>query len=179
MSSDVLPPIGVVRTVSKTGRENILDRLFEPSDGLRSLCEHLLQESSFDSYDSMIAKIQDKLKYLLDSPREDDTQTLDAILRSHPRLGEKKIESKQSQAEQAQLASSDMSDEEKLAKMNAAYEQTFPGLRYVVFVDGRSRLEILSNMEARIDQADIQSERERAIKAMCEIASDRAHKSGR
>ena len=36
---------------------------------------------------------------------------------------------------------------QEIKELNAAYEKTFPGLRYVVFVNGRSRHEIMDNMQ--------------------------------
>ena len=45
-----------------------------------------------------------------------------------------------------------------------------------VFVNGRDRSTILDDMQARIDRKDITLERAEAIKAMCQIAADRARK---
>ena len=72
-----------------------------------------------------------QLSDLAESSSTSDTQWLEKILGAHPRLGEKKIDSAQSQTEQAQLASGHETGQDKLSEMNALYEQTFPGLRYV------------------------------------------------
>ena len=125
----------------------------------------------------MIGKIKYELGVLLASSSNHNVHTLDLILNSHPRLGGKKIESPQSQVEQAQLAAPNEVEGARIAEMNALYEQTFPGLRYVVFVNGRPRSEILRNMKIRIDRSNIKMERVEAIEAMCDIASDRARKS--
>jgi 2-oxo-4-hydroxy-4-carboxy--5-ureidoimidazoline (OHCU) decarboxylase len=45
-----------------------------------------------------------------------------------------------------------------------------------VFVDGRDRPTILKDMRARIDRNNAGIERAEAIKAMCQIAADRARK---
>ncbi|KAL9129517.1 MAG: hypothetical protein Q9217_002041 [Psora testacea] len=178
MTSYILPPIGILPILPISERAKILDHLFEPSEPLRILCEPLLNGTSFSSYDDMISQIQVRLEDLLTSSTDNDTcNSLDQILGSHPRLGGKIIKSTQSQAEQARLSSPNEPEDVKLAEMNALYEQKFPGLRYVVFVKGRSRGEILNNMRVRIDRANFKMEREEAITAMCEIASDRAHKS--
>jgi len=113
---------------------------------------------------------------LSESPSTSDTEWLDKILGAHPRLGEKKVDSAQSQAEQAQLNTRGEEEATKLRNLNAEYEKTFPGLKYVVFVDGRSRSIIMENMRSRIDRGDIKLERAEAIKAMCDIAADRAVK---
>lgn len=60
----------------------------------------------------------------------------------YPRLGDKKVESAQSVAEQAKLGGY----REELAKLNDKYEKAFPGLRYVVFVNGCGRPEIMDDM---------------------------------
>ncbi len=45
-----------------------------------------------------------------------------------------------------------------------------------VFVNGRDRPTILEDMRARIDRNDAGLERADTIKAMCQIAADRARK---
>lgn len=45
-----------------------------------------------------------------------------------------------------------------------------------VFVDGRDRSTIMKDMQARIERDDVVLERADAIKAMCQIAADRAQK---
>ena len=179
MASYKLPPIERVPLLSDSARADLLDCLFEPSESLHTICNDLLRRRSFDSYHTLIWNIRHKLESLLKTSSESDLLLLDETLGSHPRLGEKTIKSTQSQAEQAQLASHDDNETLRLAEMNALYEKTFPGLRYVVFVNGRPRSVILEDMQSRIDRGDIVTERAEAIIAMCEIASDRAHKQGR
>ena len=79
----------------------------------------------------MIASIGVQLTDLADSSSTSDSKWLESILGAHPRLGEKKIDSTQSKAEQAQLALDDGTGQDKLSELNALYERTFPGLRYV------------------------------------------------
>ncbi|KJZ76859.1 hypothetical protein HIM_03736 [Hirsutella minnesotensis 3608] len=87
-------------------------------------------------------------------------------------VGAKGVDSAQSAAEQANLAG----EGEELAALNAEYEARFPGLRYVVFVNGRGRPEIMRDMRARIDEGDYAKEVGAALQAMCDIAKDRASK---
>ena len=119
---------------------------------------------------------------LSESPSTSDIEWLDKILGAHPRLGEKKVESAQSKAEQAQLNTGSEEEAAKLRDLNAEYEKTFPGLKYVygdqdfgpsrlganaissVFVDRRSRPVIMENMLERIARGDIKLERTEAIK---------------
>ena len=95
---------------------------------------------------------------------------------SHPRLGAKKVESAQSQAAQAQLNTGGKEEAAKLRALNDEYEAKFPGLRYVVFVNGRSRPVIMENMRMRIDRGDGEEEEREAVRAMVDIAKDRARK---
>ncbi len=64
----------------------------------------------------------------------------------------------------------------ELDRLNAAYEERF-GFRYCVFVDGRSRAELLPGMAAALD-AGRPSEIGRAIDAVIDIARDRARRLG-
>ena len=60
----------------------------------------------------------------------------------------------------------------ELDRLNAAYEDRF-GFRYCVFVNGRSRAELLPGMAAALD-ASRPSEISRAVDAVIDIARDRA-----
>lgn len=51
----------------------------------------------------------------------------------------------------------------ELARLNEAYEAKFPGLRFVVFVNGRGRGEIMTIMRERIERGDWEAERDGAI----------------
>jgi hypothetical protein len=131
MTSYQLPPISGIPTLSTIERASILDALFEPCTALHTLSLDLLHTTSFDSYNDLIASIGVQLMDLSESLSTSDTDWLDNILGAHPRLGEKKVESAQSQAEQAQLNTGGEEEAAKLRSLNEAYERTFPGLKYV------------------------------------------------
>jgi 2-oxo-4-hydroxy-4-carboxy--5-ureidoimidazoline (OHCU) decarboxylase len=68
-----------------------------------------------------------------------------------------------------------------LAQLNDEYERLFPGLRYIIFVAGRSRAELLPEFERIVDEGrqgkrTWQSELDRAIDDIWRIAGDRASK---
>ncbi|KAI1174128.1 Oxo-4-hydroxy-4-carboxy-5-ureidoimidazoline decarboxylase [Nemania sp. FL0916] len=136
----------------------------------------------FTSYDSLIQHIGTLLHQLTISSSSPSSppaarEKLHSILGSHPRLGAKKVDSAQSRAEQAQLNAGGASDEaERLAALNREYEARFPGLRYVVFVNGRSRDVVMEDMRRRIDRGDIRAEEREGVQAMIDIALDRAGK---
>ncbi|KAK4977313.1 hypothetical protein LTR66_010779 [Elasticomyces elasticus] len=177
MNQSKLPPISSLQTLPTNDRALILDALFEPSQPLHTLSVELLHTQTFQSYDDLIATIGNQLSDLAESASTSDTRWLESILGAHPQLGAEKVESAQSAAEQAQLRGGDgEEDGERLRVLNEEYERVFPGLRYVVFVNGRSRDAVMEDMKARIERRDIKAERAAAIKAICEIAADRAQK---
>lgn len=131
MSAFQLPPTAGVPALSTVERAAVLDALFEPCTALHTLSLDLLHTKMFDSYNDLIASVGIQLTELSESPSISDTEWLDKILGAHPRLGEKKVESAQSQAEQAQLNTGGEEEATKLRNLNAKYEETFPGLKYV------------------------------------------------
>ncbi|CAF3438064.1 unnamed protein product [Fusarium graminearum] len=168
----LLPP-KELRIANETEQIKTLDLLFEPSPAIHSTLIPVLRESEYTSYPELIDACRSRLVSLASSssPTNPDA-TLLSILGSHPRLGAKKVESAQSAAEQANL----QGQGEELAKLNQEYEEKFPGLRYVVFVNGRGRPEIMENMKARISRGVFSKEVAEALQAMCDIAKDRASK---
>ena len=131
MSSFILPPIATVPALSTIERATVLDALFEPCTALHTLSLELLLTETFPSYNDLIASVGVQLTDLSESPSTSDIEWLEKILGAHPRLGEKKVESAQSQAEQAQLNTGGEEEATKLRELNEEYERTFPGLRYV------------------------------------------------
>jgi len=176
MSSFHLPPIEGLPTLSSVERALVLDALFEPCQSLHTLSLDLLHSTQFDSYSDLIAGVGMQLTELSQSPSTSDKEWLDKILAAHPRLGQKAVDSAQSKSEQAQLNTGGEEEATLLRDLNAEYEEKFPGLIYVVFVNGRSRPVIMDDMRRRIARGDIELERTEAIRAMCDIAVNRAAK---
>jgi len=131
MSDFKLPPVASVPSLSTDERTAILDALFEPCTALHTLSIDLLHTQTFESYNDLIASVGVQLTDLSESALKSDTVWLDKILGAHPRLGEKKVDSAQSRAEQAQLNTGGQEETAKLLELNEKYEETFPGLRYV------------------------------------------------
>ena len=84
-----------------------------------------------------------------------------AALATHPRIGEPSEE--QRGAEPEVLA--------ELARLNDEYERRF-GFEFVVFVDGRTRAELLPILRERLENTR-EEELETGLRALCEIARDR------
>lgn len=163
MSSYQLPLVSNISQLSTVDKVAVLDALFEPSTALHTLSLDSLHTKTFTSYNDLIQSIGSQLTELTGSTTSSDSEWLDRILGAHPRLGSKKVESAQSKQEQAQLNHGGIDEAKKLKALNDEYEATFPGLIYVVFVNGRGREEIMANMRWRIDRGDIRLERAEAI----------------
>lgn len=164
MAASKLPPIHTVPSLPAEDRASILDLLFEPAPQLHTLSLPLLHSETFASYPDLIAAVGAQLSALADSSSTSDTAWLNDILSSHPRLGAKKVDSAQSAAEQAKLQQGGAEEAEKLKVLNEEYEKAFPGLRYVVFVNGRGRGEIMEDMKSRIEGGTLDGERMGAIR---------------
>lgn len=125
-----IPPITILPALPPSAQIAVLSALFEPSDALQEIALPLLLSGGFGSYVAWIDVIGKQLRSLAESASSNDIRALDEILRAHPRLGEKKIQSIRSGAEQASLHGSP-DDEGRLRELNQRYEQVFPGLRYM------------------------------------------------
>lgn len=160
-----LPDVTTLATLPEETLTSVLDLLFEPSAELHTLALPTLRAITFTTYPELIDTIRDQLLVIAKSvhPSPSARKPLLSILGSHPRLGEKKVDSAQSAAEQAQLRAGAESEAAKLAALNVEYEAKFPGLRYVVFVNGRSRDIVMEDMRRRIDRGDPAAEEEEAI----------------
>ncbi|KAK0671317.1 Oxo-4-hydroxy-4-carboxy-5-ureidoimidazoline decarboxylase [Cercophora samala] len=181
-----LPAISSLPTLPDATLTSTLDLLFEPTSELHSLALPTIRTCSFASYDELIDTLRGQLLTIASEVQGDSEgkQKLYHVLGSHPRLGAPKAKqgekeeelSEQSKNEQKQLRGGDEKEATRLAELNEEYERAFPGLRYVVFVNGRGRGVIMEDMERRIKRGDIREEEKEGIQAMCDIAKDRATK---
>jgi 2-oxo-4-hydroxy-4-carboxy--5-ureidoimidazoline (OHCU) decarboxylase len=165
----------------------IFDILFEHTD---SLIEFTLKRKDIDfdiaklsSYHDLIELVRERLLQLI---KDDDRykSELSNIIAAHPKLGvPKQIQgelSELSKLEQKNLNDSQNNGpeiKEALIKLNDAYENKYKGLRFVCFVNGRNRVEIIGEMNDILNSSNSwNQEAERAINAMCDIALDRFQK---
>ena len=108
----------------------------------------------------------DAREVLLALPPEEQA----AALNAHPAIGDRSRLSARSAAEQG--SDDDPAVLAELARLNEAYEERH-GFRFVVFVDGRRRREILEVLRERIDRPTA-DELAAGIDALVSIAEDRA-----
>jgi 2-oxo-4-hydroxy-4-carboxy--5-ureidoimidazoline (OHCU) decarboxylase len=118
----------------------------------RQLSENELAEL-FEGHTRLVAQLaqlEDPLgqarKVLADAPEDEQIEALG----THPRIGQRVNISERAALEQG-------SDEDPvllaaLVKLNKTYEQKY-GFRFVVFVDGRPRAEILSVLRQRLQNS--------------------------
>ena len=171
--------------------EQILDQLFEPCRTLTNfLIPKIQNHQSFSSYNEVLEYCRNNLMSLLNNYKECNYEiekselhkTLCKIVSAHPRLGVPKDKisslSKDSQNEQKSLTEGDPNGElaQKLKLLNDKYEEAFPGLIFVVFVNGRSRDQIMKIMNERILNSTWINEVSIAFNEMVDIAFDRARK---
>ena len=176
-----LPNISDLHVYPDLDQAQLLDYLFEPSPAIHSTLLSVIRTALYSTYPSLIDACRERLVALAGAASSTttttittttattpDATTLLSILGSHPRLGEKKITSAQSAAEQAQL----QGEGEQLAVLNREYEDKFPGLRYVAFVNGRGRPVIMQDMRERITRGLFDKEVEAGVQVRMECCLD-------
>ncbi|KAH3685321.1 hypothetical protein WICPIJ_003673 [Wickerhamomyces pijperi] len=171
-----LPSISTLTTLPTEEQTTVLNHLFEPHSSIHKYLQPLLLTSNtYESYPDFINSCRSR--FLLLKPSSDLTKD---IISSHPRLGLPKDTvqiSSHSLAEQANLQSGTTeSDTLEFIKLNSAYESRYPGLRFVLFVNGRGKDEIKLLFKQRIQRNDYDMEVNEALNAMCDIALDRVKK---
>ena len=121
---------------------------------------------------AQLAGLEDPLgqarKVLADAPEEEQIEAL----ATHPRIGQRVNISETAAREQG--GDEDPTLLAALARLNKSYEQKF-GFRFVVFVDGRPRAEILSVMRQRL-QNSREDELAAGLDDLVAIALDRWRK---
>ncbi len=149
--------------------------LFEAAPGFIG---RLAEGRPYGSWAELFARA---IRLALDMPRDDQLELIDA----HPRIGappgsvsalsfveqgyDQESASAEAESERARIAA-------ELERLNREYETVF-GFRYVIFVAGRPRAQIVPLVEAAL-RADPDAERERALRDVVAIARDRGIKTG-
>jgi 2-oxo-4-hydroxy-4-carboxy--5-ureidoimidazoline (OHCU) decarboxylase len=179
MTTPSLPPPSTLPTLSDEALKSTLDLLFEPSPNLHAHVLPLFRLTRPTSYDDLISTVRVELQSLASASakggEDENMDLLYSILGSHPRLGEKKEEvvlSGLSSAEQRHLNQEENDAEaEELARLNREYEARFPGLRFVTWVRGRPRGEVMEEMRRRIARGDVREEERDNINVSFAFAS--------
>ena len=133
--------------------KDVLVALFEHSD---VLAQHLLPELLATQGDKPrvyhLADIESVLGRSMNVIRHWDPELQAQFVGGHPKIGETKNLSVLSSKEQSGGTSQPTPPEvlARLAHLNTCYEHVYPGLRYITFVNGRSRAVIAEEMEDKL-----------------------------
>jgi 2-oxo-4-hydroxy-4-carboxy--5-ureidoimidazoline (OHCU) decarboxylase len=142
--------------VRELPRKLSVDELAELFEGHTRLVERLAEiEHPLERADDVLVTLC----------HEDKVEALAA----HPAIGQRTGLSARSAAEQGADAEPEVLAE--LARLNTAYEERF-GFRFVVFVNGRPKAEILEVLRERIERS-VEEELETGCRALVAIARDR------
>jgi 2-oxo-4-hydroxy-4-carboxy--5-ureidoimidazoline (OHCU) decarboxylase len=132
---------------------DVLVTLFEHSDVLaRHLLPELLATQRDNPRADQLSEIENVLRRSMDIIRSWDPELRAHFVGGHPRIGETKNLSVLSSKEQSGGTSQPTPPEvlTRLTHLNACYEHVYPGLRYITFVNGRSRAVIAEEMEDKL-----------------------------
>ena len=121
-----------------------------------------------------LAEIENPLDNAADLVRTLTEDEKLAALAAHPAIGQRDGLSARSAAEQG--ADADPGVLAKLAELNRRYEERF-GFRFVVFVDGRPKAEIVPILRERLERTR-DDELETALNELVAIARDRWRRGG-
>jgi 2-oxo-4-hydroxy-4-carboxy--5-ureidoimidazoline (OHCU) decarboxylase len=142
--------------VRELPRKLSLEELAELFEGRTHLVERLAEiEHPLERADDVLAKMSDAEKV--------------EALSAHPAIGQRSGLSARSAAEQG--VDTDPCVLVEFAALNAAYESRF-GFRFVVFVNGRAREEILAVLRERMGR-EREDELDTACRELVAIARDR------
>ncbi|KAF9269085.1 hypothetical protein L218DRAFT_953638 [Marasmius fiardii PR-910] len=150
----MLPPLETLAGPSSLDSplSKALAILFEPSPILFSTLEPQLQ-SSLTSSSQGLTSYAELIDLSISRIQFWDKDLQAQFIAAHPRIGENKNLSTLSAKEQGANAATAPTPPEvlnRLAHLNACYEKRYPGLRYIIFVNGRSRAAVVEAMEDQL-----------------------------
>ncbi|KAJ3319743.1 hypothetical protein HDV06_005944 [Boothiomyces sp. JEL0866] len=158
-----LPSIDQLNTLPEQDFIHVINTLFETAPPLQ---KKLIENKPYSSYIQLIEKSDELIKQM-------NLQDQIAVVNAHPRIGAPtQTLSEQSKKEQGTQVTPQVL--EKLANLNKQYEDKF-GFKFVVFVNGRSRQEIVGVIEQRMFNSK-DDELKTGLRDMILIAKDRLSK---
>jgi len=168
----VLPKIEQIQSAPSSPQSplsNALDILFEHSPILVNTLEPQLHAvlqtiAPISSYNQLI-------DVALESIGKWEAEAQAQFISGHPRIGENKNLSMLSASEQGAQGIKPTPPEvlARLAHLNACYEKIYPDLRYITFVNGRSRAEIAEEMEQVLKLPHSLSPHEPSVETLSQI----------
>lgn len=165
MAEHVLPAAAELDRAATADFMRLVAPLFEDAPGLAA---RLAPQRPFGTDDRLLNAIRRAAQQM---PEEDQLRLLNA----HPRIGADREAmsalSRQEQGEADRSGGATESLAEKLEVLNAAYERRF-GFRFVIFVGGRARSEIVPLLEEALHNSR-REELRRGLDDVVRIAGDR------
>lgn len=156
-----LAPIDELNRLDTADFAGVLGRLFENAP---PLFERLARRRPFRSYAELLRAAREDVLAMSEAEQA-------SLLGAHPRIGALPTTlSEASRREQGQTVSPEVARE--LARLQDEYERRF-GFRFVVFVNRRSRAEILEVLRRRIENSRA-IELRAGLQELLAIAADRA-----
>ena len=146
----MIPPLAEIQQDSSDALAVALEILFEHSPVLITTLQPQLSVILKNSSSLPLESYTQLINYAIAQIKTWDLSAQSQFIAGHPRIGENKNLSKLSANEQQQGSGAVPTSPEVLARLshlNACYEIRYPGLRYITFVNGRTRLEIAEEME--------------------------------
>ncbi|GAA5854189.1 hypothetical protein JCM3766R1_001475 [Sporobolomyces carnicolor] len=128
----------------------VLELLLEPSTSLSALLAPQLQARLADPDHAKPTSYRELLDVAAEIVARWDVLDQADFVASHPRIGEVNGLSKSSESEQGTTSGQEPTSGHvlrRLTMLNAYYEEMFPNLRFITFVNGRSRAEIVPELE--------------------------------
>ncbi|KAL1916003.1 uncharacterized protein VTP21DRAFT_6007 [Calcarisporiella thermophila] len=159
-----LPTIDQLNTLPIEDFTRTTSLLFEPTP---TLANHLFARRPYSSYDVFLNTATELTKNL---PFDDRLE----IINAHPRIGAAKQGLSALSKKEQSTGGDDPATNAKLHDLNDLYEQKF-GFRFVVFVAGRARKEIIPVLEERLKNTR-DEELNKGLEEMMAIAWDRLKK---
>ena len=141
-----LPDITELNQLSFEEFNNAISVLFEP---VQPLAEALYSQRPFFNYRQLLENAKQVFSKLSLEQRI-------ILVNAHPKLGETRL-SAMSEMEQSKLKGNGV--DEQLALLNTLYQDKH-GFKFITFVNGRSRRDILPEIESRIgNKTELELER--------------------
>ncbi|PPQ91482.1 hypothetical protein CVT25_013740 [Psilocybe cyanescens] len=146
-----------------------LEVLFEHSPILINLLEPQLAAVLKSS--PPIASYTELINLALEEIEKWEVEEQSEFISGHPRIGESKNLSTLSASEQGAQGLKPTPPEvlARLEHLNACYERRYPGLRYITFVNGRSRAAIVEEMEDMLKFSHSLSDREPTLESVTSV----------
>ncbi|ORX88581.1 hypothetical protein K493DRAFT_319357, partial [Basidiobolus meristosporus CBS 931.73] len=164
-----LASISELNLLSKESFAQTINALFEPAP---PLVELLYSARPYASYEKLLDHADDVIKSRLTPEQRIE------VVNAHPRIGAP-AKNLSSLSLQEQGIGKELTNEEKvlerLRELNQQYENKY-GFKFVVFVNGRSRAEIIPVLEERLNNSTKEAELETGLTDMILIARDRLRK---